>query len=647
MRLVADLPFRRRHKQPSSTPRKSRTARANREYIPEVASIVLWIRKWRTLNAFSITLLLESPVAFRTFAAVAVGRLHSPNSKVNSNTTVARKPDPSSIASTARARWRTVLALGPAIVVLILGALMFDGIRRARESRALVTHTRDVIERALSTLSALQDAETGERGFIITGEPRYLEPYDNGVKALQTDTTRLRALTRDNAAQQKRIDSLDVLILERMGLLATGVELRRAAGLDSASTIVRSGRGKQLMDAVRVQLAEVMASERALLEKRQATEVGHDRVVTLILGIGTLAAVILSLMLNGMLLRSATTEARLSREVESRNTQLEEQNLELEMQSQQLQEQATELEMQNEELQATSEALADQATELQMQTEQLESTVRALDAETQSAEAARAAAEVANRAKSDFLATMSHELRTPLNAIAGYAQLMQLGVPEPVPPAHHEYLTRIQQSQRHLLGVINSVLNFARIEAGSVVYDMADVSIAMLLAEVEPLVAPQMQARGHEYACLPCDTTLVVRADPDKVRQVLLNLLSNAIKFTPPGGQITLSAEGLVDDPSEKFAAIRVRDTGLGIPADKLNSIFDPFVQVDTSRNRVAEGTGLGLAISRELARGMGGDLVVESAVGVGSTFTVTLPRVLPVIAPISSTVDSGTSVAG
>jgi len=314
------------------------------------------------------------------------------------------------------------------------------------------------------------------------------------------------------------------------------------------------------MDAVRVQLAEVMASERALLEQRQATEAGHDRLVTLILGIGTLAAVILSLMLNGMLLRSATTEARLSREVESRNAQLEEQNLELEMQSQQLQEQATELEMQNEELQATSEALAEQATELEMQTEQLESTIRALDAETQSAEAARAAAEVANRAKSDFLATMSHELRTPLNAIAGYAQLMQLGVPEPVPPAHHEYLTRIQQSQRHLLGVINSVLNFARIEAGSVIYDMADVSIAMLLAEVEPLVAPQMQARGHDYACLPCDPTLVVRADPDKVRQVLLNLLSNAIKFTPPGGQITLSAEGLVDDPSEKFAAIRVRE---------------------------------------------------------------------------------------
>ncbi|HMA24082.1 MAG TPA: ATP-binding protein, partial [Gemmatimonadaceae bacterium] len=327
-------------------------------------------------------------------------------------------------------------------------------------------------------------------------------------------------------------------------------------------------------------------------------------------------------------------EERLAREVESRNRRLEEQNVELAHQAQQLHDQAAELEMQNEELQFTSDTLAEQTTELEAQAEQLETTIRALDEANQTADAARVAAEVANRAKSDFLATMSHELRTPLNAIAGYTQLMQLGVPEPVPEVHREYLARIQQSQRHLLGVINSVLNFARIEAGTVVYDMGDVAIAVLLAEVEPLIAPQMLARGHEYVCLPCDPTLVVYADPDKVRQILLNLLSNAIKFTPSGGQITLSAEALIDDPSEKFVAIRVRDTGLGIPADKLSSIFDPFVQVDASHNRMAEGTGLGLAISRELARGMGGDLVVESAVGVGSTFTLTLPLVASLPAP-------------
>jgi signal transduction histidine kinase len=381
----------------------------------------------------------------------------------------------------------------------------------------------------------------------------------------------------------------------------------------------------------------MMGAERALLESRQAAEATRGTVVTAILFAGTAAGVVLALLLNGMLVRGAETQARLAREVDHRNHQLEEQNLELELQSQQLQEQAAELEVQNEELQSTTDTLAEQAAELEMQAEQLEASIRALDEANQVAEAARDAAEVANRAKSDFLATMSHELRTPLNAIAGYAQLMQLGVPEPVPAAHHEYLARIQQSQRHLLGVINSVLNFARIEAGSVIYDMGDVAIAALLAEVEPLIAPQMLARGHAYECVPCDPTLVVYADPDKVRQILLNLLSNAIKFTPSGGQITLSAEALLDSPNAKSAAIRVRDTGLGIPAEKLTSIFDPFVQVDASHNRTAEGTGLGLAISRELARGMGGDLVVESAIGVGSTFTLTLSLSMPVEAPPST----------
>ena len=545
-------------------------------------------------------------------------------------------------STTAGRRRRTLLALGPAIIVLILGAVGSDGLRRARESRALVAHTRDVIDRAQSTLSALQDAETGERGFIITGDPRYLEAYDHGVSALRTDTIALRALTQSSPEHKVRLDSLEGLIHERMDLLARAVEFRKAAGIDSASTIVRSGDGELLMDAIRVQLGAIMIDERVLLERRQTEEANRARVATLILGLGTLAAVLLALLLNGVLLRNASTQARLAGEVASRNAQLAEQNLELELQSQQLQDQAAELEMQNEELQATSDELAVQATELEAQQEQLEATIRALDEETRNAEAARAAAEVATRAKSDFLATMSHELRTPLNAIAGYAQLMQLGVPEPVPPAHHEYLSRIQQSQRHLLGVINSVLNFARIEAGSVIYEIGDVSIATLLAEVEPLVAPQMQARGHEYACLPCDPSLIVRADPDKVRQILLNLLSNAIKFTPSGGKITLSAEELIDEPDERFAAIRVRDTGLGIPSDKLTSIFDPFVQVETSRNRAAEGTGLGLAISRELARGMGGDLVVESAVGMGSTFTVTLPRSAPVKGPVDTPMTSG-----
>ena len=237
-------------------------------------------------------------------------------------------------------------------------------------------------------------------------------------------------------------------------------------------------------------------------------------------------------------------------------------------------------------------------------------------------QAARAEAERANRAKSEFLAVMSHELRTPLNAIAGYAELMQLGVPEPVPRVHLDYLRRIRTAQQHLLTLINSVLSFARVEAGRLSFTYERVLVDDLLKAVEPLVAPQIQAKGLHYHCEPFDGGLAVMADPEKAAQILLNLVSNAVKFTPPGGTVSLEAEAHDD-----VVALRVCDTGVGVTPDMLASIFEPFVQVDARLTRTTEGVGLGLTISRELAHGMGGDLTAESAPGKGSTFSLTLAR--------------------
>jgi len=241
------------------------------------------------------------------------------------------------------------------------------------------------------------------------------------------------------------------------------------------------------------------------------------------------------------------------------------------------------------------------------------------------AERARAAAEEANRAKSEFLAVMSHELRTPLNAIGGYAELIELGIRGPVTDAQREDLRRIQQSQKHLLGLINEVLNYARVEAGSLEYDLEDVPLGAVAAGAEAMVRPQVRARGLTLSVAPVDAGLAARADREKLQQVLLNLLSNAVKFTEPGGAIVLECEELDDR-----VAVRVRDTGIGIAPEKLDAVFEPFVQVGRSLNAPAEGAGLGLAISRDLARGMGGDLVAESEPGVGSTFSVLLPRADP-----------------
>jgi signal transduction histidine kinase len=240
-------------------------------------------------------------------------------------------------------------------------------------------------------------------------------------------------------------------------------------------------------------------------------------------------------------------------------------------------------------------------------------------------DAARGIAEAASRSKGEFLAIMSHELRTPLTSIAGYTELLEMGLRGPVTPQQREDLHRIHQSEQHLLRLIDEVLDYARIETGRMQFHPSDVRVAGAVASAEPLIAPQMQAKGLQFSTIACDPRVFVRADPERLQQILLNLLSNAVKFTEAGEGEPGRIEVECTEAGER-ALVKVTDTGVGIPADKLESIFEPFVQVDTRLTRVHRGTGLGLAISRDLARGMGGELWAESVLGRGSTFTLSLP---------------------
>jgi PAS domain S-box-containing protein len=240
-------------------------------------------------------------------------------------------------------------------------------------------------------------------------------------------------------------------------------------------------------------------------------------------------------------------------------------------------------------------------------------------------EAARRDAEAASRAKGQFLAVMSHELRTPLNAILGYSELVEMGVHGPVTPAQREAMTRVRRSGQHLLALVNNVLNLERAEVGGLETELVALSVSQLLDDADALTRPQAEGKGVTLAVDTPPPDEQVLGEREKAGQVLVNLLSNAVKFTQPGGRIMLTYDM---DPEKSY--FRVTDSGPGIPEHALERIFEPFVQLDSGLTRAAEGAGLGLAISRRLARLMGGDLTVDSVLGQGSTFTLTLVRVPP-----------------
>jgi signal transduction histidine kinase len=280
----------------------------------------------------------------------------------------------------------------------------------------------------------------------------------------------------------------------------------------------------------------------------------------------------------------------------------------------------------DEDLHLENQRLRERNRDLQVRlgsrTTQLAATNRIKDELLASERKAREDAEWSNRVKSDFLALLSHEFRTPLQAVFGYTELLDADIHGALNESQRLYVHRIKQSQQHLLGLINTILEFAKLESGQQIEVMLrETPMDEILQFMESLIAPQLDAKELVYSYRSGEKSIAAYADATKVQQIILNLLSNAIKFTRQGGSITLEC---VREP--EMVVLHVHDTGCGIPADQLEAVFEPFVQIKTV-GVVSSGTGLGLSISRRLARAMGGSLTGVSALGKGSTFTLRLQR--------------------
>jgi signal transduction histidine kinase len=462
---------------------------------------------------------------------------------------------------------RGLAALGPPLIVALLGVLIVLGVRRERVETGWVMHTQAVRAAISSVFTGLRDAEAGVRGYVLTGDSSSLRAYRTQLPFSGRSVDSLRMLTADNPRQAARIPALDTLVRMKEAEMTRAVQLMQGGQRNEAIAAIAVNQRSKVVNRIRSLLGEMDADESALLQERLRNVERQRRTVIMVVVTGTIVATALALLALQLLARSAQ-----------------------------------QLEMQREEVAASRDRLLDAAEQLEARTH---------------------AAEEANRAKAQFLTTMSHELRTPLNAIDGYASLLEMGVRGPVTEEQAQDLARIRRSQRHLLALVNDVLNFARVEAGRIEWEIRDVVLEETLQAVEAVLLPQLESKQIRYRRTQCDSGLTVRADLEKLRQILVNLVGNAWKFTPAGGEISITC---ITD--ERSVHIRVADTGRGIPPEKLATIFDPFVQVDRHLTPESQqGVGLGLAISRDLARGMRGELEVSSTPQVGSTFTLTVPR--------------------
>ncbi len=453
--------------------------------------------------------------------------------------------------------------LGLALAALAASALLtFRNIEAIARKEALIVHTHQVLDGLNLTLSIVKDAETGMRGFLLTGEERYLEPYDRASAGIEEQLSIVNALVIDSPSQAKRLQSLQAKVEARLAFLAQGIAARRGDGAAAGQEHVRQGLGKRAMDEIRVDVAEMIAVEQALLERRAADA------QTIY---GTAYATMFVTTAVGVLLVSGVLALAL------RET-------------------------------------AEQAT----QAEELEQRVRQRTVELNEA---NDALNVSNRELEQFASVASHDLQEPLRKIEAFGDRLKTRSAEQLDERGHDYLARMLQSALRMRTLINDLLTFSRVTSKT--QPMQPISLKEIAEAVAGDLEGRLQQEGGQILIgeLPA-----IQGDPLQMRQLLQNLIGNGLKFHRPGVApvVRVAARMLQNGANNPVCELTIADNGIGFEEIYLDRIFDVFQRLH-GRSEY-EGTGMGLAICRKIVERHGGEITATSKPNEGARFFVTLP---------------------
>ena len=487
------------------------------------------------------------------------------------------------------------------LILVIIGWVSYRYTNHHIQSVAGVIHSEEIKVAEQSFLTDLKDAETSQRGYLLTGKSSYLVPYDNAFLRARAILLQLRRLTADDPNSKAALDELQKLTDLKLAEMQNTVALRRDIGFAEAEADVLDDSGKIAMDRFRVLITGLNEEEGDRLRNPELFAGRANRNALVAILLGTFLASALVLVAGTAIVRSITVPIhrlvagaaaigsgslghRLPVVADSRN----------------------ELDTLAAAFNNMAQKLHDHSEQLRLHKEELEERNREIQRAT--------------KLKSEFLASMSHELRTPLNAILGFSELLSNETAGPLASKQHRFVEHIHNGGAHLLKLINDVLDLSKIEAGKIDYSFEQFLVDAAIAEVLGDLAPLAAARKIEFEKVD-DRDIRVLADRFRFKQVLYNLLSNAIKFSPPERNILIETrvEGA-------FALVAVEDFGLGISPQDHAVIFEEFRQVGNSAGGVKEGTGLGLAITKKLVEQQGGTISLQSQPAQGSRFTFSVP---------------------